>query len=206
MLHRLWLLLRAVLMAAGAFTLLVTFTPLVRWAAGQLSATWTDTDRGVLVVLGGGTVTYAGPAPNQAISESGYWRAIHAIYVWRRGHFSTVLVCGRHSGETMKPLLVAGGIPASAILVEDGSDSTRENAQLAKPILAGLPGPFVLLTSDFHTWRARRCFAKEGIRVEALPAPDILKRSNAPVLRWQAFWEVAAEYARIGYYRFRGWI
>jgi uncharacterized SAM-binding protein YcdF (DUF218 family) len=206
MLHRLWVLLRAMLAAVGALTLLVTFTPLVPWAASRLSATWTDTDRGVLIVLAGGTVTYAGPGPNQTIGESGYWRAIHAIALWRHRHFQTVLVCGAYSGESIKPLLVANGIPASAILVEDRSTSTRENALFAKPILAGLPGPYVLLTSDYHTWRAKRCFAKENIPVETLPAPDLLKRSNTPLLRWGGFWELAGECVKIGYYRFQGWI
>lgn len=206
MLHRLWVLLRAMLAAVGALTLLVTFTPLVPWAASRLSNAWTDTDHGVLIVLAGGTVTYAGPGPNQTIGESGYWRAIHAIALWRHRHFHTVLVCGAYSGESIKPLLVANGVPASAILVERRSTNTRENALFAKPILAGLPGPYVLLTSDYHTWRAKRCFAKENIPVETLPAPDLLKRSSTLALRWAGFWELANEYVKIGYYRFKGWI
>ena len=75
-----------------------------------------------------------------------------------------------------------------------------------KPILAGLSGPFVLLTSDYHTWRASRCFVKEGIPVETLPAPDLLKRSGSLVPRWQAFWDLVVEVGKIGYYRFKGWI
>lgn len=206
MLRRLLMPLRAGVMAAGALILLVTFTPLVPWAARQLSATWTDTDRGVLIVLAGDTVTYSGAEPNQAMGQGSYWRAIDAIYVWRRGHFRTLLLSGRYSGETIKPFLVANGIPESAVLVEDRSSSTRENALFVKPVLAGLPGPFVLLTSDYHTYRASRCFAKENIRVETLPAPDLLKRSNTRVLRWQAFWELATEFVKIGYYRVKGWI
>lgn len=206
MLHRLWMPLRAGVMAAGALILLVTFTPLVPWTGRQLSATWTDTDRGVLIVLAGDTVTFSGPEHNQAIGQGSYWRAIDAIWVWRRGHFRTILLSGLHSGETIKPLLVANGIPESAIVVEDRSASTHENALFVKPVLAGLSGPFVLLTSDYHTYRAGRCFAKERIPVEVLPAPDLLKRSNTLVLRWQGFWELATEFVKIGYYRVKGWI
>jgi uncharacterized SAM-binding protein YcdF (DUF218 family) len=206
MLHRLWRYLRATLAAAGAWILVVTFTPLVPWAASRLSATWTDTDRGVLIVLGGSTVTFDESPPVHVIGDSTYWRAIHAIYLWRHGHFRTMLLSGEYSGETMKPFLIANGIPESAILVEDRSSSTRENVLFLKPILAGLSGPFVLLTSDYHTFRASRCFAKEKIRVETLPAPDILKRSNIRMARWQAFWELTVELAKIGYYRVHGWI
>jgi uncharacterized SAM-binding protein YcdF (DUF218 family) len=198
--------LRAGVMAAGALILLVTFTPLVPWAGRQLSATWTDTDRGVLIVLAGDTITFSGPEPNHAIGQGSYWRAIDAIWVWRHGHFRTVLLSGLHSRETIKPLLVASGIPENAILVEDRSSSTRENALFVKPVLAGLPGPFVLLTSDYHTYRASRCFAKAGIPVETLPAPDLLKRSNTLVLRWQAFWDLGTEFVKIAYYRVKGWI
>jgi uncharacterized SAM-binding protein YcdF (DUF218 family) len=206
MLHRLWLPLRAALIFSGALILLITFTPLVPWAGRQLSATWTDTDRGVLILLGAGTVTYPGPEPNQVIGANSYWRAIDAIYVWRHGHFHTLLVAGAHSGETIKPLLITYGIPENAILVEDRSTSTRENVLFSKPILAGLSGPFVLVTSDYHMFRASRCFAKEKIHVETLPAPDLLKRSNTLLLRWQAFWDLAAEFVKIAYYRVRGWI
>jgi uncharacterized SAM-binding protein YcdF (DUF218 family) len=198
--------LRAAAMAAGALILLVTFTPLVPWTGRLLSATWTDTDRGVLIVLAADAITFSGPEPNLAIGQGSYWRAIDAIYVWRHGHFRTILLSGLHSAETVKPLLVASGVPESAIVVENRASSTRENALFVKPVLAGLPGPFVLLTSDYHMYRASHCFAREGIAVETLPAPDLLKRSNTLVLRWQAFWDLATEFVKIAYYRVKGWI
>jgi uncharacterized SAM-binding protein YcdF (DUF218 family) len=206
MLHRFRMLVRATLMAAGALLLLVTFTPLVPWAARPLCGGWTGTGQGVLIVLSGSTAAFGAPQPSRVIGESSYWRAMHAIYLWRSGHYRTLLLSGAHAGETMKPLLVANGIPESAILVEDRANSTRENALFLKPILAGLPGPFVLLTSDYHNWRARRCFAKENVRVETMPAPDLLKRCGSLELRWAAFWDLATEFAKIGYYRVKGWI
>jgi uncharacterized SAM-binding protein YcdF (DUF218 family) len=206
MIRRIWIWLRAVLTVAGALILLVTFTPLVPWLGRQLSTNWTDTDRGVLIVLASGTVTYSGPEPNQAIGEGSYWRAIHAIYVWRHAHFRTLLLSGAYSAETIKPFLIANGIPENAILVENRSTTTRENVLFLEPFLAGLSGPFVLLTSDYHMYRASRCFAKEHLSVETLPAPDVLKRANSPIARWQAFWDVCAELVKIAYYRVKGWI
>ena len=203
---RIWLWLRALLIVTGAVLLLVTFTPVVPWAAGGLSKTWTDTDHGVLILLSGDEVTYEGTAPRHAIGLRSYWRAIHAIYLWRRGHFENLLLSGEHSGETIKPLLVANGIPETAIVVEDRSRTTRENALFSQPLLANLSAPYVLLTSDYHTYRAARVFAKAGIRIETIPAPDLLKRANNLAGRWQCLWDLLAEYAAIADYRIRGWI
>lgn len=197
---------RAVLLTAGALLLAVTFTPLVPWLAYPLGAKWTDVNKGVLIILSGSTVTYSGPPPNLEIGFSTYWRVIHAIYVWRNGHFNNILLSGYGTAETVKPLLIANGIPESAILVENHATSTRENAIFSKPILAGLPGPYVLLTSDYHMFRASHCFAHEEIAVETMPAPDLFKRCNQRLQRWDAFWELVTEYTAIAYYRARGWI
>jgi len=206
MVRRIWSWLRAIAAFAGTLLLLVTLTPVVPWAAGFLSHTWTDTDHGVLIVLSGDEVEYERTEPRYVIGIGSYWRAVHAIYVWRHGHFDNLLLSGEHSDETIKPLLVANGIPEKAILVEGRSRSTRENALFCQPILANMSAPYVLLTSDYHTYRASRAFAKASVRVETVPAPDILKRSHNLVERWQCFRDLLAEYAAIADYRMRGWM
>jgi uncharacterized SAM-binding protein YcdF (DUF218 family) len=197
---------RRALMLAGTLLLAITFTPMVQWTASRLGAAWGDPEGDVLVVLGAETVQYPGFPSGMIIGESTYWRVLHAIYVWRQGHFRTMLVCGRGSAATVKPILIAYGVPEAAILVEDRSTHTRENALYAKPILAGLPGRVVLITSDYHMYRARRCFAREGIAVIPQPSPDVLKRCRSWTSRWPAFWMVAGELAKIAWYRARGWI
>jgi uncharacterized SAM-binding protein YcdF (DUF218 family) len=206
MLSRLLALLRMGLMCAGALVLLITFTPIVPWTVRLLTCRWTDADRDVLIVLSGPVASYPGTPPSLVAGESTYWRAVDAIYVWRHAHFRTMVLSGAGSAETIEPLLVANGVPQSAILVEDRATSTRENVLFTKRILAGLSGRFVLLTSDYHMFRASRCFSHERIPVETLPAPDLLKRCHTRVARWQAFWMVAEELVKIGYYRVRGWI
>jgi uncharacterized SAM-binding protein YcdF (DUF218 family) len=198
--------LRAIVLSAGALLLVVTFTPLVPWAARPLAHHWTDVDHGVLIVLSGSTIAYSGSPPQPLIGVDTYWRTIHAIHVWRSGHFQTILLSGADMAETVKPLLILNGIPESAILVENRAMSTHENALFSKPVLASLPGPYVLLTSDYHMFRAARCFAHEGIRVETLPAPDLFKRAGDRIERWPLFFELLREYVSIAYYRFHGWI
>jgi uncharacterized SAM-binding protein YcdF (DUF218 family) len=197
---------QGVLIATGVLVWLVTFTPVVRWAAWPLESRWTNVNQGVLIVLSGSSVTLEGPAPKLLIGKSTYWRAIHAIAVWRGGHYHHILLSGAGAAETIKPLLLVNGIPENAILVEDRSANTHENALFSQPILARLPGPYVLLTSDLHMYRASRSFAHENITVETMPAPDLFKRVSYRLERWDTFWELLIEYVSIAWYRLHGWI
>ncbi len=201
-----WRLLRGALALIGALVLVITLTPAVKWMMRPLESPWTNATSGTLILLSGPSNTLDGNPPTLVIGNSTYWRAFDAIYIWRHAQFRTLLVSGDGTEQTVKPLLVANGIPESSIVVENHATSTEENVQLAKPLLAALPQPYVLMTSDYHIYRASRCFAKAGVPVQTLPAPDVLKRANSPLLRWDAFWTVAVEYGKIGYYRFRGWI
>ena len=188
MFARLLSIVRLALAAVGAFVLVVTFTPLVPWTALRLSSNWTDSDGDVLIVLGGDTITASGFPSGKFIGEHTYRRALAAVYAWRAGHFRYLLLCGADIGQTVKPLLVASGIPEAAILSENQSTSTRENALFAKPILAA------------------RSFAHEHIPVVTRPCPDLSKTSRPLAYRVPAFWTLSDELVKIVYYWSRGWI
>ena len=106
----------------------------------------------------------------------------------------------------MAEFLKFQGVPAAAIHLETESRSTRENALYSAPLLKTLQGRKVLLTSDFHIFRARRAFAKAGAEVSVQPVPDVLKRSNRWLSRWPCFVDLVEETVKIGYYWVRGWI
>ena len=207
MMRRVWPWLRAPLAALGALMALVTLTPLVQWTTGKLVVDWTDSDGDVLIVLCGGYIDGA-PALSVApvIGPDTYWRAVYAADAWRRGHFRTMLVSGIGSEETVKPFLIVMGVPEAAIVTENRSISTHQNALFAKPILAGLSGRFVLLTSDYHMYRAARCFTREKIPIVTRPIPDLLKRCRTLTNRWNGFLEISGEFVKIAYYKARGWI
>lgn len=201
----LWLF-RLVLMATGALLLIVFFTPLVCWAGRPLVMPWTKAKDGVLIVLSGSTVAYTGSPPSRLIGISSYWRTIHAIHVWRESHFQKIVVSGMDSSTTIMPLLIASGIPESAIVIEDRATNTHENVMFSKPILARFDGPYVLLTSDYHMLRAARCFAHENIVVKTLPAPDLFKRCHIMSERLDTFLDLMREFGSLAYYSMRGWI
>ena len=192
--------LRAVLASLGLLLVIVTFTPVVPWYARALSGIWDEPRGEVLIVLGGGTIDSTTLAPNS------YWRSVYGDRTWRGGAFREVLVSGKGVAPLMRDFLVCHQIPAAAIRIEERSISTHENALEAARVLAGVPGRKVLVTSDYHMFRARRAFAKAGLDVRACPFPDVVKQSNSLPGRWTGFVILVEETAKIVYYEAHGWI
>jgi uncharacterized SAM-binding protein YcdF (DUF218 family) len=179
---------------------LVTFTPLVAWYARTLSGDWTDGGGDVLITLGSGTID------RTTLDSTSYWRAVYAYRDWSRGGFREIVAAGRVVAPLMRDFLVSRGVPPSAVRVEGASGSTRENALYVKRMLAGVPGRKVLVTSDYHMFRARRAFEKAGLQVVPDPFPDALKSCGHARNRWGIFLNLSVETVKIAYYWVRGWI
>ncbi len=90
--------------------------------------------------------------------------------------------------------------------MEDTSLSTRASAVAVARMLAGDPRSKMLLTSDWHMYRALRAFEKAGLKAKPQPYPDGIKRSYQWHLRWGVFVDLVTETVKIGYYRARGWL
>jgi uncharacterized SAM-binding protein YcdF (DUF218 family) len=187
----------------GALVLVVTATPLVSWWTGQLAKPWDDSRGDTLIVL-------SGSGGEGIIGYGTYLRCEYAVLAWNAGGFKRVVVTGGGidipQAITMKKFLVAEGLPETAILVEPRATSTRENALYTKDLLQGSGGKLVLLTSDYHTYRAMRVFRKVGLNVFTRPAPDAGKRATRFWNRWPVFLDLSTETVKIIYYRLKGWI
>ena len=194
-----------ILAAIGLLFVVATVTPINIWWANYLAGPWNDPRGEVLVVLGADTL-------KDSIGLSSYWRSVYAVRVWKQGGVRTVVVCGGSNGsqpsiaEQMRDFMVSQGIPAAAIRVETDSRSTHENALKSKPLLDQLAGKKILLTSDYHMFRAYRAFRKAGIDVQPNPFPDSLKQAASWQTRWPAFLGLCIETTKIVYYFVRGWI
>ncbi len=192
--------LKTLLACIGALAVLVIAVP-PAWYAQWLARSWSDARAPVLIVLGGGSIR------DGMMGTSSYWRSVYAVDVWREGGIEKIALSGDpQTTASMRAWIVGQGVPAGAIMVEDRSNSTRENALLTAALLKGTPGPYLLLTSDIHMWRARRAFLKAGLNVSPRPAPDAFKRANDWRQRWSVFLDIAEECTKILYYRFHGWI
>lgn len=203
--RQVWRLAVGLLGLLGFLVVLVTTSPVVLWWAKWLAGPWNDPEGEVLIVLAGSVLS------DGTLGESSYWRSVYAVRTLRAGGFHEVVLSGAGdsltpAAESMRGFVECMGIPAGAIQLETRSNSTRENALELRRLLQGVPGRKVLLTSDYHMFRAKRTFAKAGLDVLPRPFPDVLKRAQRWKGRWTCFLELAEESAKIGYYYVRGWI
>jgi uncharacterized SAM-binding protein YcdF (DUF218 family) len=200
---KLWLRLRrlaiGICAAVGLAFLLATFSPFVPWYAARLARPWNDPTGDVLIVLAGADLDGGFPAQNTLL------RCLYALRAHQAARFRAIVVSGQ-SSRHMRNLLAAEGVPPEIIRVEDASSSTRENALFTARLLAGDSGRKVLLTSDYHMFRAARAFRKAGLEVAPRPIPDVLKRWENPLGRWPAFLDEAIETGKTVVYFARGWI
>ena len=86
------------------------------------------------------------------------------------------------------------------------SASTRENAIETARLIQDMPGKKILLTSDFHMYRAIRVFRKLGIEATPMPVPDVLRSAEHWNGRFPALETMFVETAKIANYPLRGWM
>ena len=189
----------------GLLVVVATLTPLDAWWARHLAGGWNDPPGDVLIVLGG-----SGTSGDGVIAWNSYLRSLYAVRAYREHAFPLIVFSGATGPPTvassMRDFVQSQGVPATVLRVEERSRSTRENAQYVAEMLKSTPGRKVLLTSDYHMYRAVRAFRKAGLDVVPRPVPDAFKRSGTLEGRWPAFLDLARESVKIAYYWIRGWI
>lgn len=106
------------------------------------------------------------------------YRCLHAARLYRQGRPCPVIVSGGKAGgaegptmaESMRDFLVAYGLPAHDILLEDRALSGYENAvETAKLMSQRGIRRIVLVTSAVHMPRAAACFCAERLMI--VPSP-----------------------------------
>ncbi len=102
-------------------------------------------------------------------------RTRHGYELWKRGLAPKILCTGGVGAHApaesvvQTELLRGWGVPASAIIREEQSTSTWENAKFGAPLLP--PGSSVIAVSDpFHLWRCRRDCAAFGLTAFTSPS------------------------------------
>jgi len=127
----------------------------------------------IIIVLGSGLRKDGRPGP--ALLR----RSRHGAALWHEG-FAPLLFCAggqseyypRTEAQACREILMAAGVLEEAILLEESSRSTEENAIYSKQLLDRLGLSRIVLVSDsFHMLRARWLFQKQGIEPFASPVP-----------------------------------
>jgi uncharacterized SAM-binding protein YcdF (DUF218 family) len=124
------------------------------------------------------------------------FRPERALELFNAGAAPSLIVSGDgHKGD-IETYLLAKGVPASAIQLEPGSQSTKENAEFTCSILrSNHVKSAIIVTSWFHSRRSLASFRHF--------APSI-QFSSLPTLKHEPFriesWRVLKEYLKIGWY------
>lgn len=92
-----------------------------------------------------------------------------AVDLWKRKYAPVIIFAGASvdpnsapSGELMKRLAIADGVPENAILVEPASNTTQENARLVADLMTARHfTTAILVTSPYHQRRAAVLFGRE---------------------------------------------
>ena len=197
----------AFLATLGALVVVVTLTPVVFWWGGLLAGNvWWEVAGGRHGPTGGTLIVLAGSSlDGTVLGDSSYWRSVYAVRVYHLGGIQRVVLVGVPA-PLMRDFLVAHGVPREIIEMDTRSISTRENALFTAALLSGYRASPVLLTSDYHMFRARRAFRKAGLNVQPCPVPDVRKRGSYWLSRWPAFLDLLIETAKIVGYGVQGWI
>jgi uncharacterized SAM-binding protein YcdF (DUF218 family) len=118
----------------------------------------------VIIVLGSGLEADNRPGPAL------YRRTAQGAKAWRRGLSEKIICSGgygwqreRSEADACAELLIAQGVPAEAIIQEDRSRSTEENALYTQEIMQAEGWKSAVLVSDaYHLLRANTIFYQYG--------------------------------------------
>lgn len=119
------------------------------------------------------------------MSLSLYNRAKSALFYLQENPETKVIVTGGKGrgehiteAEAVETYLLDNGIEANRILKEDKSTSTFENFLFAKEFIPDLGADVVIVSNDFHLFRARMIASRLGyinVHTLAAPTPNVVK-------------------------------
>lgn len=172
------------------------------------------------IVLLGGALRGDTKAGNMPDMNQYADRLVHAVALYKAGKANYIVLAGgsqpgsRSEAHLMQDVLAVMGVPAEALILEDQSRNTHDNAVNSARLLEERDMNRILLVSSaFHMPRAYALFARQGL--EVIPAPTDFQQvkltSTLPagipgvknlVRTTEALHEI------VGYqvYRLRGWL
>lgn len=165
-----------------------------------------------IVVLGAG-VTQGG-WPGKASLE----RTVKGVILYKKGLANKIIFSGGwdHDGYIASAKAMAAvakdlGVPPNAIIIEDQSHNTFENAKFTKDLMEkNQMKSALLVTSDSHMRRSAMVFTKLNIPIFPVPVEQSLAK---PELNWRskivnlnALYQTLYEAAGIIKYKIKGWV
>jgi len=156
---------------------------------GHMNATY---DADYIIVLGS---KVNGTKPSYSLQYR-----IDKAAEYLKSHEKTIAIVsgGQGKGEdisealAMKQGLIKQNIAEDRIIMEDKSTSTDENITFSKPLIPADMKKGMIVTNDFHMFRAKKIAAKQGLQLEGLPAktpkPIIIPSNVREYLAITQYW------------------
>ncbi len=100
-------------------------------------------------------------------------RARRAAELYHQGYAPRIILSGAGDDEIHRAILLAAGVPRSAIRLESKSATTKENAEFTAPILREMGVKrAIIVTSWWHSRRALSCFRHYAPGVQCYSCPS----------------------------------
>ena len=100
-------------------------------------------------------------------------RTRHAIQLWQDGTVQSIVLTGGvgkyppSEAEVAAKIATDCGVPADALILEDQSTTTAENAALSAVVQPEMKNWSVVVTSDgYHCWRCKKLFSRHYSSVQ----------------------------------------
>lgn len=195
-----------VLALIGLLTILAIATPLADVIARPLVVRGAPRPADVIVVLGGGMYE------DGNLRDGSMRRLVSAIKLYREGYAPLLLLSTGNptpSGVTEAGAMARDarvlGVPEAALIVEERSTRTADNA-LAIATIARQRGftRILVVTSPTHTRRAGLVFRKVGLDVTLVPTGGV-QTEEWGTGRLVLCLASLREYLGLLYYKLRGW-
>ena len=126
-----------------------------------------------------GTVVVLGSKVNGSVPSADLQARINraAAYLLEHPELPVVASGGQGAGEDVSEAeairegLIAQGVEASRIYLEDQSSDTQENIAFSREVMRenGLPEPMLIVTDEYHEFRANLLAEQTGIESLAVP-------------------------------------
>ena len=176
--------------ALGVFLLLLLIVAALLFPQPFLTVDSGPVKGDIIVVLGGGS----------------HERPERAVELFQEHAAPRILVSGAGDCEINRRLLVADGVPAKMIEVENQSKTTKENAQFAVKLLREQNlNRVILVTSWYHSRRALACFRHYAPELQFYSRPSYFASARADWRRERISRRIHLEYPKLlGYWIYYG--
>ncbi|ADG83025.1 hypothetical protein Tfer_0673 [Thermincola ferriacetica] len=153
--------------------LILLYTPLIQYAASPLIVKDPLQKADAIVVLSGGWKAKG------VLGTSTLERYQYGIKLFQKKFAPVIIFSGGNllgrpaEADAMADMALSAGFPYEAVISENASASTYENVLFTTKILQEKRlKSIILVTSPYHTYRAKKMFEDKQVKVTAAPVPN----------------------------------